>query len=73
MNIDGIVCNGFSNPEVDDFQFSFDQDEICRFEIRVYDILVVYGLYGFQHLDQALKVLGYSRVLDRWAGLTCCQ
>lgn len=73
MDIDGIVCNGFSNTEVDDFQFSFDQDEICRFEIRMYDILVVYGLYGFQHLDQAFEVLGYSRVLDRWTGLTCCQ
>jgi hypothetical protein len=39
----------------------------------MYDILVVYGLYGFQHLDQAFEVLGYSRVLDRWTGLTCCQ
>ena len=73
MDIDGIVCNGFSNTEVDDFQFSFDQDEICRFEIRMYDILVVYGLYGFQHLDQAFEVSGYSGVLDRWTGLTCCQ
>lgn len=50
MDIDGVICNGFSDSKVDDLELPFDQDEICRLEIRMHDVLVMYGLYRFQHL-----------------------
>lgn len=51
LNVGGIVRNGIGNTEINEFQLTFDQDEVGRFEIRMNNFLLVYHMHGLKHLS----------------------
>lgn len=71
LNIGGIVRDGIGDAEIDELKLSLDHDEICRFQIRVDDFLIVNDLYSLKHLKGDEKSVPRPR--ERSAVLTCCQ
>ena len=50
LNVGGVISNGICDPKVNQFELSADKDEICRFEVRVHDLLLMDYMYGLKHL-----------------------
>lgn len=51
LDVRRVIRNSFCYPKVDQFQLSFHKYEVCRFQVRVHDFLVVDDLYGLKHLN----------------------
>lgn len=52
LDVRGIVRNCIGNAEVNEFQLTFDQNEVGRLKIRMYDLLVVDNLHSLKHLQK---------------------
>jgi hypothetical protein len=50
LNVGGVISNGICDPKVNQFKLSANKDEICRFEVRVHDLLFMDHMYGLKHL-----------------------
>ncbi|KAI7724310.1 kinase-like protein [Hortaea werneckii] len=50
VDVAGVVCvDGVGDAEVDEFKPALHDEEIGGFEVRVHDVVVVYGLHAFEH------------------------
>jgi hypothetical protein len=50
LNVSGIIGNGIRDPKIYQFQLSTDKNEICWFEVRVHNLLLMDYMYGLKHL-----------------------
>ena len=50
LDVDGVIGDCFGYPKIDDLQSPLNQDKVGRLEICMYDVLLMYRLYGLQHL-----------------------
>ena len=50
LNVGGVISNGICNPKINQFELSTDKDEICRFEVRMHDLLLMNHMYSLKHL-----------------------
>lgn len=50
LNVSGVIGNGICDPKIDQFQLSADKNEICRFEVRMHNLLLMDYVYGLEHL-----------------------
>jgi hypothetical protein len=50
LNVSRIIGNSICDPEVYQFQLSADKNKICRFEVRVHNLLLMDYVYGLKHL-----------------------
>ena len=53
LDVGGIVGNGICDPKINQLQLPSDEHEICRLEVRVYDLLLMDHLYCLKHLIAA--------------------
>lgn len=50
MDIDSVVRYSLSNAEIDNLQTAFDEYEVRRLQVGMYDILLVHGHDCLKHL-----------------------
>jgi len=50
LNVSGVIGNGICDPKINQFQLSADKNEICWFEVRVHNLLLMDYVYGLKHL-----------------------
>ena len=50
LNVSSIISNGVCDPKIDQFELTADKDKVCRFEVRVHNLLLVDHMYGLEHL-----------------------
>jgi hypothetical protein len=50
LYIGGVIGDGICDTKVDQLELTADQDEICRLEIGMHNLLFVDHMYGLKHL-----------------------
>ena len=65
VNVCGVVCDGVGNSEVDEFELTADNDEICRLQIGVDNLFFVDDMDSLQHLTQQFSVSFRNRFLRK--------
>ncbi len=50
LNVSGVIGNGICDPKINQFKLPADKHEICRFEVRVHDLLFMDYMYRLKHL-----------------------
>jgi hypothetical protein len=55
LNVSGVIGNGICDPKIDQFKLPADKNEICRFEVRVHDLLFMDHVHRLKHLVAILN------------------
>ena len=50
LNVGGVIGNCICDSKVNQFQLPPDENEICRLEVRMHNLLLMDDMYGLKHL-----------------------